>query len=227
MLHNWALARGSGVSPIAAAKARLLAQSPALLVYPGVGIIGSPVSQWTDQSGNARHLLQATGANQPSTDGTTITTDAIAQFIKSTFTLNQPCTLYIRMKQVTWGSGRQLVDGGTGTQTGMIDQNSATPQLRAFAGGGILNTDLAVGVFGTVAIVFNGASASFRVNNNAAVTGNIGASNPGGLTLGSRADGIAFGNGQFALCAYYSTAHASGVQDTNIADIATICAGIA
>lgn len=106
-------------------------------------------------------------------------------YIASSFTLNQPVTRISAVQQVTWGSANHLFDG-VSVNTGALFQFNATPTLAVYAGGVQVTTnDLAVGVNGVVTEIFNGASSKIAVNNGSYTTGNAGAGNPGGLTIGT------------------------------------------
>ncbi len=152
------------------------------------------VSQWTDQSGNGRHLLQAVALNQPTraADGAVLC-DGITQFMRvASFGLAQAVTLYIRGQQIAWASGKYVTDGTT-LNTMIVQQTNggASPQLRLFAGGATpSNSDLAVGVYGTIEAVFNGVSSSILINNGTPVTGNAGTASPGGITLAADGDPV-------------------------------------
>src|SRR5690348_15932843 len=175
------LARGIG-NPILAL--------PNLAAYfkfnTGITVTGAGVSQWSDQSGNGRHLLQATDTYRPAlqADGS-ILFDGADNYLKcNAFTLNQPETIYLRLKQVTWTTAEYFCDGNA-TATGAVLQaaagSPASPQIELRAGGVIgPNSDLAIGSYGVVCAVINGASSVLVVDSGAAVTGNAGASNMGG-----------------------------------------------
>lgn len=137
--------------------------------------------------------------------------DGAAHYMKTApFTLNQPETIYLVAKQVSWTGGDDFVDGNAGDAM-LIQQTNlgASPQLRLFAGVALgNNTDLTVGSNGVVCAVFNGASSSIQVNSNAALAGNAGTSNAGGFTVGARASGdSAFSNIQAYEVLIYNVAH--------------------
>ena len=171
-------------------------------------------SQWNDQSGNSRHLKQATATNQPAVQSDlSILFDGSDNFMKcDAFTLNQPETVYLLGKQVTWSSGDYWCDGNIDARM-IIQQTNlgASPQLRLFAGLGTgSNSDLAVDTYGVIAAVFNGASSVLQVNKGTAVTGNVGANNAAGFTLGASGGVVAgFSNIRIKEVLLYAAAHDS------------------
>lgn len=176
--------------------------------------------QWNDASGNTRHLIQGTGANQPAVQGDgSLLFDGTSDFMQATFTLNQPHTLYLLAKQISWTAGDLWTDGVTAAGARFEqDAVGATPQLAIVAGsrlrllaGPVLNT------YGVLTGVFNGASSAVRLNNAAAVVGNGGANNAGGLTLGANAAGAVPSNIQVKEFIAYTGAHDTAAQDQVIA----------
>lgn len=185
---------------------------PAAWFRYGVGITsaGGLVSAWADQSGNGRDLLQATDTNKPTleADGS-ITFDGVDNVLKcASFTLEQPETVYFLGKQVTWTIGDFLLDGDSST-TGAIPQTPTTPRLRINAGAdAATNADLAVDTYGVVVAVFNGASSLLQVNNGTPATGDPGAGDMGGFTLGANGSGAAdFSNINAKEVILYASAH--------------------
>lgn len=167
------------------------------------------VSQWDDVSGNGRHLLQATETNQPTleADGS-ITFDGVDNYLKcDAFTLDQPETVYLLMKQVTWTVDEYFVDGNA-SQTGGLQTITATPSFRQNAGAvTAANENLAVDAYGVVSAVFNGASSLSQVNLTASVAGDAGASNMGGFTLAARGTNTNFAHIQVKEVLIYAAAH--------------------
>lgn len=178
----------------------------------GVGITsaGGLVSQWADQSGNGRHLKQATGTNQPAlqADGT-ILFDGIDNFLKcDAFTLNQPVSGYMVFKQVTWTNNDRVYDGDGNDSMGLY-QTAVTPRLLMFAGtvGSAASTQLPLDTYGAMANVWNGAASVMQINNNSGITGDAGAGNAGGFTLGSNGTASAFANIQVKEVILFAAAH--------------------
>lgn len=188
----------------------------------GITQAGGFVSQWDDQSGNGRHLLQATGTNQPSlqADGS-ILFDGVDNFLKcAAFTLNQPETVYILVNQVTW-TGNDIIFDGDADGGGQLFQRTVTPTIALFAGtSSANNTGLAVGTYGAVVAVFNGASSLLQVNNGTPSTGDAGANNLSGFTLGS--NGVTFSNIQVKEAILFPSAHSATTRAQVIQYLATV-----
>jgi hypothetical protein len=199
---------------------QILALKPAAWFRLGMGItVVTGVSQWSDQSGNGRHLLQATAINQPAlqTDGS-ILFDGVGTFLKcSAFTLNQPETIYILFKSVSWTSLDYVCDGNA-VSTGNIVQFNGTPNL-VFAAA-LANIDFsgeaAIGTYCAMCVVFNGASSVGRINNTEA-TGNPGAANMGGFSLGSSGAPGNYSNIQVKEVIIFPSAHDSARRASVIA----------
>lgn len=124
--------------------------------------------------------------------------DGVNDFLKTgPFTLAQPETVYLVGKQMTWTSNEKFFDGNSTTERMSLIQTSggASPQLSAFAGGTIgPNSSLALQTVGIITTIFNGTSSSLRVNIGVAVTGDTGAQNGGGITVGADFGGNAQAN---------------------------------
>lgn len=189
----------------------------------GFGITtATGVSQWSDQSGSGKHLVQATGSAQPAlqTDNS-ILWDGTNHWMQASFTLNQPFTRYALFKQVTWTAGDQLFNGVTATT--LIAQNPTTPSLRLNAGSGAAdNSNLAVDSYGAVAWIFNGASSLIQVNTTTPTTGDAGANNAGGLTIGNSGSPTLGGNIQVKEIIQYSVAHDAATRATVISYLSRV-----
>jgi hypothetical protein len=159
--------------------------------------IATGVAQWDDVTANARHLAQATGANQPSFvanagngKASILWDGANDRLFTASYGIAQPDGFLIFGKGVTWTSNDYVLDGGT-ADCHVLRQYPTTPTLSLYAGlSAANNSDLAVNTLAYVNATFNGAASFIKVNNNAPVTANAGATNfAGGLSLGARSSG--------------------------------------
>lgn len=158
------------------------------------------VSRWLDLTGKGRDLIQATAANQPEyTAGDPgelpyVKFDGLNYFMAcAPFTLNQPITMYLLLKQTGWTQGRWIADGNGGSSTSAWLWEF-TPSISSFGGFTLTPTQsLTVGTLGIFSATFNGTSSYVRINRNTALTGNAGTNNAGGFYLGTRGGG-AVGN---------------------------------
>lgn len=175
----------------------------------GLTQAGGFASAWADQIASTS-LAQASGTSQPAVQGDgSLLFDGSNDAMTATFTLNQPCSIYLRTMVVTYASGRYLVSGGTNYST--IYMNGTTPTIMAYAGSNSAgNNDMTVGAKKSVGAVFNGASSVLQVSGGAATTGNFGAINAGGITLANIQGGTtSAGNVQIYEVLVYTVAHDS------------------
>jgi len=190
----------------------------------GITVTGAGVSKWADQSGNGNDLLQATDTNRPSqeADGS-ILFDGVDNKLKcASFTLVQPETVYLLIKQVTWTANAYIFDGNTDTAMAVF-LAVVTPEVRAYGGiTSAVNGDLAIGSYGVLSVVFNGASSVLQVDNNTPVTGNASTNDMGGFTLGAAGDASNFGNIQVKEVAIYNTAHDAATRAKVIAYLSNL-----
>lgn len=188
----------------------------------GITSSGGLVSQWDDQSGNGRHIVQAVGTNQPALQGDgTILFDGVDNFLRNgAVNHTPPITSYCRFKAPTW-TVNDRVHAMNGSGDYSLQQLNVTPTLRMTNGGPTdLSPALALGTYGTVTCVFDGASSIIQLDTNAGVAttnNNVGADTR--MTIGSTATGAAnWGNIQVIAWAIYLTSHNQATRDS----IATI-----
>ncbi len=181
---------------------------------------GATVSQWTDQSGNGRHLTQGTAANQPTYNATggpnstpSILFDATNDvLVNAAIDRNVPSTaitfVWMVFRQVTWTSTRRLFGFGTANNTICAIQNSATPQI-AQADTTIVNsnTALAVNTYGRGEFYFSGSVNDYIKLIATTVSGaSAGVTNPAaGFKLGASGATTLFGNLEIAEAAIFDT----------------------
>lgn len=147
------------------------------------------VSEFKDFLNQAGSKLTASGTLRPTHQSDGILFNGTTNRLKGAFTLVQPEVIYGNLKQITWGSSRYIFDGYSandpGANNGCVQQFSASPQLLAYAGiVGSTNNNLAIDQWGILRVTFNGASSKIQVNETTPVTGNFGAANMNGLSIG-------------------------------------------
>ena len=172
--------------------------------------------------GGARDLVQLTAGKQSTILSGSATFDGVNDYMKANpWVLVQPETLYFVGKQVTWTNNDALFDGNT-TDSMEILQELTTPKLRALAG--TFSNELTtfpLATNGVLSVVFNGASSSLRLNRTTAITGNFGASNGSGFTLGSTGGAAGnFANIFVNEALIYSTAQSTATNNQVITYLA-------
>ncbi len=148
------------------------------------------VSVWHSKGVADRTLLQATGTNQPLwVSPGTIRFDGIDNFLKTAaFTWNQPCFVYMLVKQITWTNYDTIFDGNTSFSL-CLRQRTTSPVIVIRAPNDVAsNSDLILNTWAVVRVLTNGANSKIQVNNSAATTGEC-TSNAGGFTVGARGAG--------------------------------------
>lgn len=145
------------------------------------------VSLWGDKSGNGNDLVGNVDTDkQPTYSSDGILFDGSTDYLKAVaFTLVQPEFIYIVVKQVAWSINKKVFDGDV-ANSGALQMGTSTPNLIGRAGSsGDLNGDLAVGTFGIVRLLFNGASSTLQVDEGTVITSDNGTDDMSGFTLGA------------------------------------------
>jgi hypothetical protein len=154
---------------------------------------GNDVSTWKDYLNSGRNLLQPDADRRPLWTSNGVLFDGaigiLGDYMQAQFTYNQPESIYVVMKQVTWVSDMYMWDGYT-DYMGLCWQHGSTPQLDTFPGIDNPNGNLAVDTFGIVRNFWNSASSKLQINNTAAVTRDGGTDNYGGFTIGGSTAGL-------------------------------------
>ena len=180
-------------SPLSLTNLRLWVKSDT-----GVTLNGEGVSQWADQSGLGHHLIQDSEGAQPTYVSNqlngygTIQFDGVDDKLATTgFTLTQPETVFIIFKTPTFVSGGYVFDGLTG-DSGAFFPYSSSPTVFMYAGASFYPITGIVGSYYMATCIYNGTSSIFQANNVAEQSGNAGASNMGGFTVGAYAGGAGY-----------------------------------
>jgi len=101
----------------------------------------------------------------------------------------QPVTWFMPIKFINRVASRYLMDGAS-ADTGVVELDAAAANMDIYAGS-VTGTQAgpAVNSWKTMAVCFDGANSFLQFTGSAAVTGDAGASNMGGFTLGASASG--------------------------------------
>lgn len=194
----------SAVSARATADAVISALTPAAWYRNATGVTsaGGFASKWDDYSGNARHLVQGTGTNQPAYSAGVITGDGADNFLRTAaFTFDQPSTVVAIMRQDSWTLDDSVWDGATALNRRRMYTPGSTPNMTMYAGGvGPANAGATIGTWRVVKAFYNGASSTLNVDNGVDATGNAGTNTASGLTLlaDGQATPTAYGAESFA-----------------------------
>ena len=174
--------------------------------------IETGVSQWSDLSGNGRHLAQTTLNNQPAVATSAINSRPALDFdgsndnLSATFTLSHPVRIFCVGNFRATGGQNQLFDG-TATNTMRMYIGGAT-EVAMFAGANLPATVASVNGWFVWECFFNGASSSLTRNGTTLASGNAGSNTTvGGLRLAVLGSGLSnFTNCQIAEVVLYSRA---------------------
>lgn len=154
---------------------------------------GGTLSAWQDARGGAfPTLVQATGSRQPADSGSDYVFDGVDDYIQCSYTLAQPSTLIVVVKEITPPVGVfARITGAPTATTSVLYQSPGDPILvTQYAGAnGPATTDLATNTYGIFTAIYNGASSTLRVNENTAATGNPSTNAANGLSLGADGSG--------------------------------------
>jgi hypothetical protein len=157
---------------------------------------GVLVSTWADSLGSGHDLVQATTTYQPDWDSVSgITFDGGDEFLKTAYISNDvvsPMHVYLVMKQISWGEIHFIFDGNDNNSF-TITQFTPSPTIAGFNGTwqDPPSSDLAVGDWGIVRVLFSGVTSHMTVDGHDQITCNMGNGTTiiNGWTLGSEANG--------------------------------------
>jgi hypothetical protein len=160
---------------------------------------GDVIGAWADQSGNGNDVTQATTGNKPTlklaikNGRPVIRFDGAGDNLQGVLSdaLSQPFTIFavaaLDAVAVDAGAGI-IIDGDDVTNRAVLEQQSQggdTDTWSIYAGsfvtGGVSDSN-----WNIWAALFNGASSEFWINGASEASGGAGASNPDGITVGTR-----------------------------------------
>lgn len=160
---------------------------------------GQPVARIDDKSGNGNHMTQAAAASMPSyqldSQGNSyLLFDGADDFISSSLAPAMPFDRISAIRQVSWGLNDRIFSSAN--EGCRLFQNSASPQLRIYAGSStvVANGDLAVGKNGIVTERLVANAGQLAVDNRPYVSGDFGSTAPTSLVVGGRATGASAAN---------------------------------
>ena len=138
--------------------------------------------------------------------------------------VNQPSTTYVVVNQVAWNLNSYVMDGGAINNSRALQQLGVAPNL-SFKAAAVIdsNPDLAVGTFGVITCVANGAASEIRTNLNVTVVGNAGLLNSAGTTLGSRFGNVLFGNSEIGYLIIRTGVDSTATQNYVIDNLRVLC----
>jgi hypothetical protein len=155
---------------------------------------GNGVSEWRDISGNARHIAQATGANQPvlAVFGTlrelTFNTVGANKNLDGVDPLAQPYSVLAYINATNGAANQALSDSMAGASAVFID-DSAADKWSLYAGTAAVNGPANTGALHSVAAVFDAAGSSISMDGGSRTTGNPGTNGLNALRIGDNAAG--------------------------------------
>ena len=174
---------------------------------------GDVVGAWEDQSGQSNDASQATTSKKPLLKTGIVNGRDVVRFdgaddwLKTgSFARSQPSHVFAVIQQISWTGEDRLWDSVSAVNGLMAYQWSVSPGLKMYSGAGLGdNSGLAIGTFGVLSCLYNGASSVLRINGNEQ-TGNAGANAGNGITLGAAQVLTVSMNGDFAELLVYDAA---------------------
>jgi hypothetical protein len=202
LADGWVVASDTPLTILGATGLTWLRSDLGVLDGSGVAITeGGSVGTWQDLSGNGHHLTQGTAARRPVWSATSgkssrpgITFDGVAapnnDFLRGTWTWNQPAHVWIVVKMVTAGTGANTVFDGSAGNTHRLYFNATQVRFQTSAAPSV-DKALTQTSFNFLETRIDGAGNGYlNVNGGGSPATNtgLGAGNPGGLILGSFGD---------------------------------------
>lgn len=140
--------------------------------------------------------------------------DGTNHMLSKTFTLTQPVTIFLVIKQITWINNDTMLNG-IGSNQFLWRMHTTTPKTHLYAGSsGADDANMVIGTWHVVSLIGNGASSSIRVDDNSATSASIGTQDPGGIEL-ARNGTAAYCNMSITELVIYETALSSGDRDAS------------
>lgn len=182
--------------------------TPFLIINPATYVSGTT---FTDSSINAATISLFNGAIVNTFSS--IYFDGVNDYLKTgPFTLNQPTTVYLMGKQVTWTASHYIWSGIT-EPSNVVYQKTSSPRVVLNAGSEFGDNGWTLQTNASMTFVLNSTNSAIRVNRLAATAGDVGTQNAGGFTLGARGDNSSFSNILMNEVLVFNTAHSTAQQN--------------
>lgn len=150
--------------------------------------VNNQISAWAGELGLITlDQVGTTDAQKPVFTSEGVLLDGINDRIWKSFTYNQPESIFIVFKQLSWTLNDRIFDGSTASK-GVMVQSATANNLVVSAGSASSSIDLSLDKWCVARILFNGANSEFYIDTNG-VAGNFGSNNMGGFTLGATGGG--------------------------------------
>ena len=176
------------------------------------------VSQWNDKSGNGYNVVQATGANQPTTGSATINGLNVLSFDGSNDRMqnlsvpssSRPHTYVIVAKETSSITvTKSLLNTGSDTNGMALFLTGTSPNrsIRVFYGAVAAGPNIPTTNVNICFVVMNGANSQIGFNSTISSVTTTGATRAAGIRVGSNGSGTGeFFNGQIAEVLYLNSA---------------------
>jgi len=170
------------------------------------------ISRWNDKLGSGHDLLATTTA-RPTLGLTGISFDGISNYMKtSAFTYNQPEMMYFVIKVFAGNSNRALGDGNTSASALIYQIGYILDTPTPYAGVELKANEIMIGSYHILRVLFNGVISTIQHNLLAKKTGNTGAGNAGGITVGAWGSNDKFGTFEVKEIIYRNVADNNAAQ---------------
>ncbi len=177
----------------------------------GYVLSSGAVSQWTDLSGNGRHLTQGTSSRRPTVKTAEKNGNNVIYFdggakglVTASITLNNPITIFVVLKMYSLSSYNSVIDGNNNNEANIAGNSGTTLQLytQGFVGGMAVSTN----TWYRTTWQMNGSSSYDRRNDTVTNTWSDGSVSMGGLRVGEGDGGGENGNFDVGEIAVYNRA---------------------
>lgn len=157
---------------------------------------GDPVGTWAYRYGTAGTLGYLTASSNAARSTLKLAVqnglpvvrfDGVDDYLNASFALEQPYIRFCVARYLTTGT-KLILDGATGNTAYLYDAAGAGTAWDVYAGATLSRTG-STAAWTISEAVFDGATSEFAINGGAAATGNVGSSDPDGVSVGAGPNG--------------------------------------